>query len=180
VHEGLFRNCRDDFALVVLGGTTPQGTLLMKTSLFRTANLAAAALTAIACFVTTPTPVALASPVEPVWNVATEPSPVGSWSAVDHGDGQWVALGHSAKVAVSPSGATWTEYPMPAGSWQSVVYGDGHFVALSSTDATTEEIVSTNGTNWTAVTGPAGSWTALTFGCLGLVVALGASVGRLT
>ena len=28
-----------------------------------------------------------------VWNVATEPSPTGSWFAVIYGDGQWVALG---------------------------------------------------------------------------------------
>jgi len=99
-----------------------------------------------------------------VWNIATEPSPTGSWYAVNFGDGQWVALGHSADVAVSPDGATWTEFPVSAGSWQSVAYGNGHFVALSSTIANPEELVSTNGHSWTAASGPSGPWTALTFG----------------
>lgn len=99
-----------------------------------------------------------------VWNVATEPSPAGSWFAVTYGDGTWVTLGHSAVVAVSLDAATWTEYPVPDGSWQSVAYGNGRFVALSSTNATPEELVSTDGHSWTSVSGPAGPWTALTFG----------------
>jgi len=109
-------------------------------------------------------PVAMGSSTGSVWNIATEPSPTGSWYAVNYGDGQWVALGRSADVAVSPDGSTWTEYPVPAGSWQSVAYGNGHFVALSSTSANPEELVSTNGGSWTAASGPAGPWTALTFG----------------
>ena len=124
---------------------------------------AAAALIAVACFVASPIPVAMGSSSGSVWNNATEPSPTGSWYAVDYGDGQWVALGHSADVAVSPDGSTWTEYPVPAGSWQSVAYGNGHFVALSSTIANPEELVSTNGHSWTAASGPSGPWTALTF-----------------
>jgi hypothetical protein len=99
-----------------------------------------------------------------VWTVATEPSPAGSWFAVTYGDGQWVALGHSAVVAVSPNASTWTEDSVPAGSWQSVAYGNGRFVALSSTNASPEEIVSTDGHSWAPVIGPAGPWTALTFG----------------
>ena len=118
----------------------------------------------MACFVASPIPVAMGSSTRSVWNIATEPSPTGSWYAVSYGDGQWVALGHSPDVAVSPDGATWTEYPVPAGSWQSVAYGNGHFVALSSSDSNPEEIVSTNGQSWTAATGPTGPWTALTFG----------------
>lgn len=105
----------------------------------------------------------MGSSTESVWNIATEPSPTGSWYAITYGDRQWVALGHSPYVAVSPDGSTWTEYPVPAGSWQSVAYGNGHFVALSSTNANPEELVSTNGRSWTAVHGPAGPWTALTF-----------------
>jgi hypothetical protein len=137
----------------------------MKLSTSRFANLVAAtALIAVACLVASPTPVATGSPSVSPWNVATAPSPTGSWYAVDFGDGQWVALGHSPDVAVSTDGATWTEYPVPAGSWQSVAYGDGRFVALSSTVAGPEELVSTNASTWTAVTGPTGSWTALTFG----------------
>jgi hypothetical protein len=124
----------------------------------------ATALIAMACFVASPTPIASGSSNSNVWNVATEPSPVGSWFAVTYGNGQWVALGHSADVAVSPDGVTWTEYPVPAGSWQSVAYGNGRFVALSSTNASPEELVSTDGLSWTPMTGPAGPWTALTFG----------------
>jgi hypothetical protein len=135
------------------------------TSTYRFWNLAAAAaLIAVACFVASPTPVASGSSALNVWNVATEPSPAGSWYAVTYGDGQWVALGHSPDAAVSPDGSTWTEYPVPAGSWQSVAFGNGRFVALSSTSANPEELVSTNGQSWTAATGPAGSWTAVTFG----------------
>jgi hypothetical protein len=96
--------------------------------------------------------------------VATSPTPTGSWFTVDFADGQWIALGHSADIAVSPDGSTWTEYPVPAGSWQTVAYGDGQFVALSSQNAGPEEMVSTNGINWTAVAGPPGQWTGLTFG----------------
>lgn len=126
--------------------------------------VAAAALIAVACFVASPIPIAMGSPTGNVWNIATEPSPTGSWYAVNYGDGQWVAVGHSADVAVSPDGSTWTEYPVPAGSWQSVAYGNGRFVALSSTNANPEELVSTNGHSWTSTTGPAGPWAALTFG----------------
>jgi hypothetical protein len=106
----------------------------------------------------------MASSTVNVWNVATAPSPTGSWYSVTYGDGQWVAVGHSPDVAVSPDGSTWTEFPVPAGSWQSVAYGNGRFVALSSVAANPEELVSANGTSWTSVTGPAGPWTALTFG----------------
>ena len=125
---------------------------------------AAAAMIAVAGFVVSPIPVAMASSPGNVWNIATEPSPTGSWYSVTYADGQWVALGHSPDVAVSPNGSTWTDYPVPAGSWQSVTYGNGHYVALSSTNANPEELVSTNGQSWTSLTGPAGPWTALTFG----------------
>ena len=119
---------------------------------------------AVSCFVASPIPVASGSPTGIIWNVATAPTPVGSWYALTYGDGQWVALGHAPDVAVSTNGATWNEYPVPVGSWQSVAYGDGHFVALSSTAATPEELLSTNGQSWVAANGPAGPWTAVTFG----------------
>lgn len=98
------------------------------------------------------------------WSVATDPGSTGAWYAVDYANGQWVALGHSSEVAVSPDGATWTVYPVPAGQWQSVAYGNGQYVALSSVSGGDEEIVSSNGINWTEVRGPVGPWTALTFG----------------
>ena len=146
-------------------GVHPEGSLLKKTPASRFATIVAAtALIAVACFVASPIPVAVGSSTVSPWSIATEPSPTGSWYAVDYGDGQWVALGHSADVAVSPDGSTWTEYPVPAGSWQSVAYGNGRFVALSSTNASPEELVSTNGDSWTAAAGPVGPWTALTFG----------------
>ena len=99
-----------------------------------------------------------------VWSVATAPSPVGSWSAVDFANGEWVALGDGAAVAVSTDGSTWTEHPVPTGSWKSVTYGNGQFVALSSVNASPEEIVSTNGVDWSAVSAPSGQWTSVTFG----------------
>src|ERR1700689_3893907 len=146
-----------------LVGTTR--TRLMKTSTPRFANLvASAALIAAVCFLASPTPEATAAPGVNNWNVATAPSPIGSWYTVDYADGQFVALGVSPFVAVSPNGATWTEDPVPSGSWKSVAYGNGHFVALSSAVASPEELVSTNGTSWRALTGPSGSWTALTYG----------------
>src|SRR5580698_5124303 len=111
------------------------------------------------CVVAPPTPVAMGSSNVDVWNIATEPSPAGSWFAVTYGDGTWVTLGHSAVVAVSPDASAWTEYPVPDGSWQSVAYGNGRFVALSSVNASPEELVSTNGHSWTPVSGPAGPWT---------------------
>jgi hypothetical protein len=138
---------------------------LTRTLIIRIANLAAAtALIAVACFVASPLRVAVASPAGTLWNVATEPSPTGSWSAVIYADGQWVAFGDSAFVAVSTNAETWTEYPVPAGTWHSVAYGNGRFVALSSTNANPEELVSTNGRVWNAVAGPNGPWTAITFG----------------
>jgi hypothetical protein len=138
---------------------------LMKTSTTRFATLVAStALIAVACFAASPTPDATSAPGVSTWNVATAPTPTGSWYAVTFADGQFVALGVSSDVAVSPNGATWTEHPVPAGSWKSVAYGNGHFVALASTHASPEELVSTNGTSWRALTGPSGSWTALTYG----------------
>src|ERR1019366_8723750 len=111
-----------------------------------------------------PVPGAMGSSTLSVWNVASAPSPVGSWSAVDFANGRWIALGDTPEVAVSPDGSTWTEYPVPPGSWQSVTYGNGEFVALSSVNASPEEMVSKKGVNWTAVSAPAGQWTSLTFG----------------
>ena len=138
---------------------------MRNTPIIRFANLAAAtALIAVACFVASPPPVALGSPAGTVWNVATQPSPTGSWYAVIYGDAQWVALGDAAVVAVSSNAATWTEYPIPAGSWHSVAYGNGRFVALSATNTNPEELISTNGRDWTSVAGPTGPWSAVTFG----------------
>jgi len=119
---------------------------------------------ATVCVVGVPTTGAAGSPSLSVWNVATAPSPTGSWFAVDFAEGLWIALGHTPDVAVSPNGSTWTEYPVPEGSWQSLSYGNGEFVALSSVNASPEEMVSTNGVNWTTVVAPAGQWTGLTFG----------------
>src|ERR1019366_10118116 len=127
-------------------------------------SAAIATLIAAVCFVALPVPSAMGSSTLSAWNVASAPSPTGSWFAVDFADGQWIALGHTAEVAVSPDGSTWTEYPVPPGSWQSVAYGNGEFVALSSVNASPEEMVSANGVNWTAVSAPAGEWTSLTFG----------------
>jgi hypothetical protein len=126
--------------------------------------VAASALIAVVCFVASPIRVASAGPSATLWHVANEPSPTGSWNAVIYADGQWVALGDSASVAVSTNASTWTEYPVPAGTWHSVAYGNGRFVALSSSSANPEELVSTNGRDWTAVTGPTGPWSAMTFG----------------
>ena len=135
----------------------------VRTSRIGTISLATA-LVAVAGLVVLPIPEATGSPTLSAWHIATEPSPTGSWYAVNYANGQWVALGHSPDAAVSTNGSAWTEYPVPAGSWQSVAYGNGYFVALSSTNASPEEIESMNGDNWTATTGPAGPWTALTFG----------------
>ena len=121
-------------------------------------------LIAVLSFVPLPAPTAMASSTSSAWSVATAPSPTGSWFTVDYANGQWVALGDNAEVAVSPDGSTWTEHPVPVGSWHSVIYGNGQFVALSSVNASTEEMVSTNGVEWTAMSGPAGPWTGLTFG----------------
>src|ERR1700689_5310953 len=127
---------------------------LMKTSTTRFATLVAStALIAVACFAASPTPDATSAPGVNTWNVATAPIPTGSWYSVTFADGQFVALGVSSDVAVSPNGATWTEYPVPAGSWKSVAYGNGRFVALSSVNANPEELVSTDGPNWTGVAG---------------------------
>ena len=137
----------------------------------------AIALISVTSLVVSPVTDAMGSSTTNVWNVATEPSPTGSWYAVDYGDGQWMAIGHSPYIGISTTGATWTEYPVPSGSWQSVAYGDGQWVALSSTDTNPEEIVSTNGKSWTSTNGPAGAWTALTFGD-GLFVAV-SSTGQI-
>jgi hypothetical protein len=123
-----------------------------------------ATLTMAASLVALPVRAATAASAATVWNVATAPSPTGSWTAVAFGDGRWAAVGHGADVAVSPDGSTWTEDAVPAGSWQTVTYGDGEFLALSSTNAGAQEMVSTDGDNWSAQAGPAGPWTALTYG----------------
>ena len=128
------------------------------------ASATAAILLAGIFYVVAAPPVAYASSSPGVWNVASVPSPAGSWFAVDYAGGQWIALGHSANVAVSPDGSTWSEYPVPAGSWDSVAYGNGRYVALSSVNASVEEMTSTNGSNWTPMTGPSGPWAGLTFG----------------
>ncbi len=127
-------------------------------------TLAATAVIALALLGASPLSAATGTAPLSGWNIATQPTPVGSWYAVTYGSGQWVALGHGASVAVSPDGSTWTEYPIPAGSWQSVTYGDGQYVALSSVNAGPEEIVSSNGQSWAAAPGPTGPWAALTFG----------------
>ncbi|MGD0054573.1 MAG: fibronectin type III domain-containing protein [Acidimicrobiales bacterium] len=127
-------------------------------------SAAVTTLAAALCVVVGPGPGATGSTPAGPWTVASPPSPSGSWYSVDYGDGQWVVLGHSPEVAVSPDGSTWTEYPVPAGSWQSVSYGHGQFVALSSLDTTPQEMVSTNGSTWSVVSGPAGQWTGLAFG----------------
>jgi hypothetical protein len=137
-------------------------------TLFSTLTLFAAA-----CIATSPARGgASETPPLSVWNPATAPSPEGAWYSVDYVNGRWIALGHTAEVAVSTNASTWTEYPIPAGSWQSVVYGDGEYVALSSTVGNPEEIISTNGTDWTAVSGPAGEWDGLVYG-QGRFVAVG-------
>ena len=123
-----------------------------------------ATMIAAVCLVAPPLTGAVGSSTLSVWKVASAPSPVGSWSAVDFANGQWIALGNGAAVAVSPDGSAWTEYPVPLGSWKSVTYGNGQFVALSSVNASPEEMVSTNGMNWSPVTALAGQWAALTFG----------------
>jgi hypothetical protein len=139
----------------------PSGALLGRRLL---THLGALALIGAACLAVSSAPGgAVGSPPLTVWNVVDVPSPAGAWYAVDYVNGQWIALGHSAEVAVSTNASTWTQYPLPAGSWQSVVYGDGKYVALSSTAASPEEITSTNGVNWTAVGGPAGEWAGLVF-----------------
>lgn len=120
-----------------------------------------ATLLTVSCLMTVSVPEALGSPAPNVWNVATPPSPTESWSAVAYGDGQWVAVGHGADVAVSTNGSTWTDVSVPSGSWQTVTYGDGEFVALSTAS---QEMVSTNGDSWRSVAGPGGSWTGLTYG----------------
>ena len=142
-----------------------EGRPLRKIPAFRLRISAAITTLVVAvCFVALPAPDAMGSSPLSVWNVASAPSPTGSWYAVDFVDGRWIALGHTAYVAVSLDGSTWTEYPVPAGSWQSVAYGNGRYVALSSVNASPQEMISTNGVNWTMVTGPAGTWTGLTFG----------------
>jgi hypothetical protein len=135
--------------------------------------LGALTLISVACFAVNPRPGSAAgAPPLTAWNVAVAPSPAGAWFAVDFVNGKWIALGHTAEVAVSTNASTWTEYPIPAGSWQSVVYGDGKYIALSSTAANPEEMISTNGVDWTAVAGPAGEWAGLVYG-QGRFVAVG-------
>ncbi len=126
--------------------------------------LAITSLIASSCFAGLPVLSADAAPTPGPWNVATAPSPTGSWYAVDFGDGRFVAVGHGADVAVSSDGATWVEQSAPAGSWRTVTYGDGEFLALSSASAAAEEMVSTNGVNWTTKPGPVGPWTSVTYG----------------
>jgi hypothetical protein len=131
---------------------------------FRLNAAAAVILCAVACFTAIPRSTdAVGLVLLSVWNMATSPSPSGSWYAVDFANGQWIALGLSAEVAVSTNATTWAEYPVPAGSWGTVAYGDREYVALSSAPSTSEEIVSSNGIDWTAVSGPAGEWSGLVF-----------------
>jgi len=139
-------------------------------------SVVATAIAAALCVAVSPAQGAAGPPAN-VWTVAPVPSPTGSWYAVDFVDGQWIALGHTPEVAVSPDGSTWTEYPVPDGSWQSVTYGNGRFVALSSEQASPQEMVSTDGHVWTAVPGPSGAWTGLAFG-EGRFVAVG-SLGQI-
>lgn len=98
------------------------------------------------------------------WTLDSGPSPTGSWYAVEHADGQWIAIGHGSVVATSPDGTTWTEHPAPSGDWQAMADGDGRLVALSSSASGPHEMTSTNGTDWTSVSGPAGQWSAITYG----------------
>jgi hypothetical protein len=123
-----------------------------------------AAIFVLASLVVVPSVQAIGASSLSAWSAATAPLPVGNWYAVSYANGQWVALGDTAEVAVSNDAMSWVEDPAPSGSWHSLAYGDGKFVALSSTSAGDEEMVSTNGTDWTTVTGPSGPWTDLTFG----------------
>ena len=118
------------------------------------------------------------------WTVATKPSPAGSWYGVDYVNGQWIAVGHGAEVAVSTDGSTWTEHSVPSGSWQTVAYGAGKYVALSSSVFGPHEMISTNGINWTTTSGPPpphgppGGMSSVAFGG-GMFVAVG-TVGQLS
>jgi len=124
-------------------------------------------------------PVSAATGTVPVssWRVVSTPALVGHWYAVDYIGGKWIALGRTARIAVSRNGTTWTEHSVPLGSWHSISYGNGLFVSLSSANAGPHEMVSTNGVNWTLATGPAGAWTGVTFGG-GRFVAV-SSIGQL-
>jgi len=75
------------------GWITTKGTLLRETPGFRFRTAAAAtALIAVVCFIASPVTVAMGSSTLNGWSIATEPSPTGSWNAVDYGGGHWVAL----------------------------------------------------------------------------------------
>jgi hypothetical protein len=146
----------------VMTSPVVKGRVPRSTSVFRLAvSTAVATLMTAACLVGVPAPSAVASSTLGAWSVATPPSPTEGWSAVAFGDGQWVAVGHGADVAVSSDGSTWTNYPVPSGSWQTVTYGDGEFIALSTAS---QEMISSNGVSWRSVAGPSGPWTGLTYG----------------
>ncbi len=151
---------------------------MRRVSLFRSSLLlAAASLTgALALVTTSPAPAFASSPLSS-WSVDAKPAPTGNWYAVNYLGGKWIALGHSANVATSSDGVTWSEHSIPSGSWQSITYGNGRYVALNGADASPHEIVSTNGINWSSVQGPDGPWTGLAFGG-GLFVGVG-SLGQI-
>jgi hypothetical protein len=121
------------------------------------------------------------------WALVPASPPTGGWASVSFLHGEWIALSAGGQLAVSKSGATWSEQSTPIGSWRSAAYGAGHFVALASANAVPNEMVSDNGVAWSTLSGPPGTpkqaghpsqmgeWTAITYGH-GLFVAV-SSVG---
>jgi hypothetical protein len=87
------------------------------------------------------------------------------WDSVCYGNGTWVAVSSSGKIAYSTdNGTTWNTATSPSSDgWFSVCYGGGRFVAVAC--ASSAAAYSTDGKNWTLAALPAfGYWNSVAYG----------------
>lgn len=85
------------------------------------------------------------------WKLVTVPG--GSWYAVCHGNGRWVAVGAN-KAAYSDNGQNWQSATLPSNmTLKFVCYGNGKFVAIEDSFGG-DLVYSTDGVTWQLGTRP--------------------------
>jgi hypothetical protein len=69
------------------------------------------------------------------------------WCGVAYGNGVWVAVGGSGKIATSTDGTNWSLQTVGSGNWYGAAYKDGRWVAVG--DGAKIFTSTDNGANWT-------------------------------
>ena len=91
-----------------------------------------------------------------------------NWSAVEYGDGVWVAISNNGTSTgfSTNGGTTWSSGGgIATATWAGLTYGKGYFVAVAS-GGTAASYSTDNGLTWAAATLPGGSsnWSSVAYG----------------